>query len=159
MKKIAIVGLALILMLPLIAAGCAPGVESVSNNHSTARMLEITLDEFSDQANRVEYFPMAYPAILTVRLGSNPTTGYSWAVTDISDPGVVVKVSNSYEEPTATNIAGAGGTEVWVFNTTGKGWSIIKMSYSQPWEGGQKDLFTLSIDVNVKLFLIYSTEQ
>jgi inhibitor of cysteine peptidase len=154
MKKIFIFGLVLvsILMLPLLFIGCASEKEASNSSTPTPtnQTVAITLDEFSANNSMLKYVETTYPGTVTVKLGSNPTTGYSWAVTEIVHPEVIEQMSNNYVGPTATNIVGAGGTEVWVFNTKDTGLAIIRMSYSRPWEGGEKNLYTVSINVNVK---------
>jgi predicted secreted protein len=57
--------------------------------------------------------------------------------------------SNNYEGPD-TNLLGASGTEVWVFGASDTGSATIKMNYGRPWEGGDKDLYTVTINVNIK---------
>jgi inhibitor of cysteine peptidase len=156
MKRILIFSLVFILTIPLFISGCGSAKEVTPPGVPNVKTLEITLDDFSTKKKQVEFFEMAYPGTVTVRLGSNPTTGYSWAVTDISSPEVVECVSNNYEEPT-TDLVGAGGTEVWVFSVNDIGLSIISMSYSQPWEGGEKDLYTLTVTVNARLLVFYSS--
>lgn len=150
MKRIFIFGLASVLLLPWLITGCAS--EKVASPTATpnTQAVEITLDEFVAQNNILKYVETTYPGTVTVRLGSNPTTGYAWEVTEIVHPEVIERMSNNYEGPTATNLVGAGGTEVWVFNARDTGLAIIRMSYSRPWEGGEKDLYTVSINVNVK---------
>ena len=150
MKKIFLFGLVSMLLLPLLVAGCASGKEASPTPTPETGTIEITLDEFSAQANMNKFVETTYPGTVTVRLGANHTTGYSWAVTEIVHPEVIDSASNIYEEPTATNLVGAGGTEVWVFNTTDTGLAIIRMSYSQPWAGGDKDIYTLTINVNIR---------
>ena len=150
MKKIAIFGLALTLLLLLLATGCASGKEASPTPTPATGMVEITLDEFAAQADMNKFVETTYPGTVTVRLGANHTTGYVWEITEIVHPEVIGEGSNNYEEPTATNIVGAGGTEVWVFNTTDTGLAIIRMSYSQPWAGGEKDLYTLTVNVNIR---------
>ena len=150
MKKIGIFSLALVLLLPLLAAGCASGKEASPSPTPVTGTLEISLDEISAQATMTKFFETTYPGTVTVRLGANHTTGYAWEVTEIVHPEVIGEGSNVYEGPTATNIVGAGGTEIWVFNTADTGLAIIRMSYSQPWSGGDKDLYTLTVNVNIR---------
>jgi predicted secreted protein len=149
MKKILVFGLAIVLLLPLLAVGCSSAKEAGTNGMPNAKTLEITLDDFSGENDKLEYVEIAFPGTLTVRLGGNRTTGYVWEVTEIVHPEVIHEASNDYEEP-VTTLVGAGGTEVWVFNTTDTGLAIIRMSYSQPWAGGDKDLYTVTVNVNIR---------
>ena len=83
---------------------------------------------------------------ITVTLDSNATTGYNWELTGISDAGVLQKNDNKYEAPTS-GLVGAGGKEVWTFQTLAAGTTTLSMEYSQPWAGGQKAAknFTLTV--------------
>jgi inhibitor of cysteine peptidase len=151
MKKLFIFGLLSILLLPLLMAGCASSKEVASTTAaSKAQTVEITLDEFSSQKSMLKYVELVQPGTLTVRLGSNPTTGYSWEDAEIVHPSVIKQISRNYEKPTDTGLVGVGGTEVWVFNTTDTGLAMIKMSYGQSWAGGEKDAYTVTINVNVR---------
>jgi len=149
MKKIFISGLALVILLPLLVAGCASGKEASPTPTPSTGTVEITLDEFSALANMNKFVETTYPGTVTVRLGANHTTGYAWEVTEIVHPEVIIEASNDYEEP-AAGLVGAGGTEVRVFNTTDTGLAIIRLSYSQPWAGGDKDLYTVTVNVNIR---------
>jgi inhibitor of cysteine peptidase len=150
MKRIIIFSLVAILLLPLLITGCASTKEASPTATPETQTVKITLDEFAAQKSMLKYVETTYPGTVTVRLGSNPTTGYSWVVTEIVHPEVIEQMSNNYEGPKATNLAGAGGTEVWVFNATDTGLAMIRMSYGQQWEGGEKDLYTVTINVNIR---------
>jgi inhibitor of cysteine peptidase len=86
---------------------------------------------------------------LTVTLGSNATTGYSWQLTDISDSSVLEKTNNNYVTPTST-LMGAGGKEVWTFTALKAGRTMLTMEYDQPWTGGQKNAQSFNLTVVVK---------
>lgn len=152
MKRVVIFGLVSIMLLPWLIIGCASEKEASPTSTPTpnTQAVAITLDELVAQNNMLKYVETTYPGTVTVRLGSNPTTGYGWEVTEIDHPEVIERMSNNYEGPTATNLVGAGGTDVWVFNARDTGLAIIRMSYSQPWSGGVKDLYTVTINVNVR---------
>jgi len=149
MKKLFIFGLVPILLLPLLL-GCGSEKEASPTPTPSTGTVEITLDEFAAQNDILKYVESTYPGTVTVRLGSNPSTGYSWIITEIVHPEVIEEVSTDYEGPTATNIVGAGGTDVWIFNTKDTGLAIVRMSYGQQWAGGEKDLYTISVNVNVR---------
>ncbi len=142
MKKLVILGLVSMLLAPLLMAGCSGG----------SKTIEISLDEFAKQNNIVKNIDLALSGILTVKLGSNPTTGYSWSenATMLTAQKIIVQQSYEYVEPTSTGIVGAGGTSVWTFKAVTAGVGNIQLSYSRPWEGGEKDTYTLTIKVTVK---------
>jgi inhibitor of cysteine peptidase len=142
MKKLIILCLVSILLVPLLMVGCSGGPKTI----------EISLDEFVAQNNIVKNIDLSLSDILTVKLGSNPTTGYSWNenATMLTAQKIITQQSYDYVEPTSTGIVGAGGTSVWTFKAVAAGVGIIQLSYSRPWEGGEKDTYTLTINVTVK---------
>ncbi|MBI2906450.1 MAG: protease inhibitor I42 family protein [Chloroflexi bacterium] len=87
---------------------------------------------------------MATGGSLQIALNSNPTTGFKWELTGISDPTVLEKVSDVYEasqskpKEGAPPRVGAGGREFWSFKALKRGAAIISMEYSRPWQGGEK---------------------
>jgi inhibitor of cysteine peptidase len=64
-------------------------------------------------------------------LASNPSTGYSWALVDELDPGVVAVISQAYkgEEDPAP---GSGGVDVWTFEALAPGETQIVLGYYPP---------------------------
>ena len=159
MKNLALFGLVSILLLLLLMLGCKTEEPSTSptaskvpalNGGQEAKMLELTIGDFSEQNNIVKDIELIRPGSLIVRLGSNPTTGYQWGDAQISAPAVVVQASRNFVEPEDTGVVGSGGTDVWTFDSKAVGTATIKMSYGRPWEGGEKDTFTLTINVTVK---------
>jgi predicted secreted protein len=158
-KKTLILGLVSLLLLPLLMLGCKT-VEPIThpiestvpaiNGGQESKTIELTIDDFMTENNIVKNIELIRPGSLIVRLGSNPTTGYEWGEAEINAPAVVAQASREFVGPEDTGMVGAGGTEVWVFNAQTTGTTTIKMSYSRPWEGGEKDTFTLTINVTVK---------
>jgi len=71
----------------------------------------------------------------TIRMESNPTTGYSLQLSEDLD-NIIVLVTNAYISPDS-KLMGAGGHEVWTFKAIGHGQTNIIMKYVRPWE---KDL-------------------
>jgi predicted secreted protein len=140
MKKLVIFGIVSILLLPLLMVGCK----------TEAKTIELSLDDFTAENNIVKNVTLTPTSSLTVKLDSNLTSGYEWGEAEISVPAVVAQVSRTFVGPEDTTVVGAGGTDVWVFDSLTAGTATIKMSYGRPWEGGEKDTFTLTINVTVK---------
>jgi inhibitor of cysteine peptidase len=158
MKKIITFGLVSILLLPLLIIGCSkaapttpatPTTVPAINGGQEAKTIELSLDDFTAQNNIVKDIELIRPGSLIVSLGSNGSTGYAWGEAEIGNTALVTQASRDFVEP-QTNLVGAPGKDVWTFDSLAAGTTTIKMSYSQPWEGGDKDTFTLTINVTVK---------
>jgi inhibitor of cysteine peptidase len=145
MKKLVVLGLVALMLLPLLAVGCSGGTTS---NTPKAQTVTVKLDEFSSNANITKNVEMAKGDTLTVKLESNASTGYSWGDAEISNAAVLVQASRNFEEPTATGIVGAPGNDVIVFTATNTGSANIKIAYGRPWES--EALYNLTINVTIK---------
>jgi inhibitor of cysteine peptidase len=141
MKKLVFLGLVAVMLLPLLAIGCVMST-------SASLTAEFTLDDFVAQNNIVANFNLHPQDTLTVKLGSNPTTGYEWEEALISNNSVIEQTSRNYLTPTATAIVGAPGTDVWVFTAKSSGSTTISFSYSRPWESVPAT-YTLTINITV----------
>jgi inhibitor of cysteine peptidase len=79
-------------------------------------------------------------AVIVLVLPSNPTTGYSWTVTSLPDPGHVSldsPIEGVYvATPVASGVVGSGGTQSWDLHATKAGTTSIALAYVRPWESG-----------------------
>ncbi|MBU0714172.1 MAG: protease inhibitor I42 family protein [Verrucomicrobia bacterium] len=73
--------------------------------------------------------------IFTIRMESNPTTGYSWQLSKTLDDQIIL-VTNAFIPPDS-KLMGTGGHEVWTFEAIGEGQVEISMKYVRPWEKDQ----------------------
>jgi len=85
--------------------------------------------------------------VLEVRLPSNPSTGYSWYLTNSSNN--IMKqvgdwdfISDNPNQPT-----GAAGTQVIRFVGTSAGTAELQLSYSRPWEKNKEPLEVYKITI------------
>jgi predicted secreted protein len=121
------------------------------NGGQEAVTIEFSCDEFAADNHITRDVEIIRPGSLIVSLCSNATTGFQWEETaGISDTSVIVQQSHSFVEPQAGDSVGAPGKDVWVFDSAGAGTATVSMSYSRPWEGGEKDAWTLTLNVTVK---------
>ncbi|MEI7827742.1 MAG: protease inhibitor I42 family protein [Euryarchaeota archaeon] len=86
---------------------------------------------------------------LIVTLDSNPSTGFAWSISGITDEDVIDDVSNEFVGAD-TGMVGAGGQEVWTFDAGDKGTSTVEMQYSRSWETGVEPAGTFNVTVVVK---------
>ena len=158
MKKLLVFCLISILLLPIIALSCksaeppTPPEVPVLKGGQEAKTIEISIDDFTAQNHINRDAELIRPGSLIVSLGSNPTTGFKWGEAEISAPNVIIQQSHNFVEPQSggNKVVGAPGKDVWVFDSREAGTATIKMSYSRPWEGGEKNVWTLTINVTVK---------
>jgi predicted secreted protein len=149
MKKVFIFSLVSILLLPLLVIGCKKIEPSPPDTKTPSKTVELTLDDFTAQNSIVKDLEIGISGSLTVKLGSNPSTGYNWGE-PVTGPDICQLISHTYVAPEDTTLVGAAGTDVWVFKKMYHGTPTIKFSYGRAWEGGEKDTFTLTINATVK---------
>jgi len=80
--------------------------------------------------------------IFTLRLRSNPTTGYIWQLAEPLNDKLIRFIGNEYWG-NKTGLVGAGGSEIWTFRAIEAGKTEIVMKCVRPWEKGKdsgKDL-------------------
>jgi len=94
----------------------------------------------SDAANKIR---TTVGSSFVVELSSNPTTGYSWQVSEgyqLADnsPGLDVSgceyVRNAATSNAQPRMVGVGGVERWVFVAKAEGEQLVPLQYARPWE-------------------------
>jgi len=156
-KKLLALVIGLIILSILAVGGLACGKsDSKSTEVPKQVSVEVSYDEFqkaseSNNGRVSKTIEVASGDFIVVTLWSNATTGFSWSESaTISDPGVLRQTNHDYVAPEAQGLVGAAGKEVWTFKALKVGTSQVSMGYSQPWEGGQKDVYGFSLTVTVK---------
>ena len=131
-----------VVILALSLFGCGPAGKEVP--------LQVTYDDFVQQKNLTRNVSATTRDIVTVTLPSNPSTGFRWGLAGISNQAILKQDGDSeYVLPESTAV-GATGQEIWTFKTLSRGISTIVLVYSQPWEGGTKKEWIISIEVKVR---------
>ena len=120
-----------VLLLGLVAASCG-------NDDAQPVVLDI-----SDSGSAVTF---EVGDTFEVQLDSNPTTGYGWIVAEQPD-GVTVR-SSDYEAPD-TSLVGAGGIEVFVFETTAEGSGTLRLDYVRSFDDPVVPADTVEYDLTI----------
>lgn len=158
MKKVLLFSLISLLLVPMYTLGCdvqVPTEPTIPDEPLPPEnvSIEISCDDFASVSHVGKVVDIIKPGLLTVTLCSNPTTGFQWdpdAV--ISAPSIIAQDSYEFVQPlvdASEMIAGAPGKDVWVFKSLNEGTATISFSYNRPWEGGEKDVWTLVLEVTV----------
>ncbi|MEW6716727.1 MAG: protease inhibitor I42 family protein [Chloroflexota bacterium] len=85
---------------------------------------------------------------LAITLRSNPTTGYTWEVSEIHEE--VLRQVGETEYKADSDLIGSPGVEILRFEALNSGSSTLTLVYHRPWEEGVEPLDTFSIQVTVR---------
>jgi inhibitor of cysteine peptidase len=124
-----------------------PTVDNTTEQTDTGVLTEVFVDE-SQHGQTIE---VSAGWLVTITLESNATTGFKWELSEPVDEGMLALIKSEYIPNSETSqdepVAGAGGTEVWTFETLAPGDTTISMAYSRPWEGGEKGAKTFTLTI------------
>lgn len=84
----------------------------------------------------------------TIKLNSNPTTGYQWQLIKPLDAKSLKLVSSNFIPPKTTRV-GAGGVEVWTFKALRNGKTSLTFGYLRSWEKGIAPMNIASFEVEI----------
>lgn len=137
-------------VVPALASCATAEHDQEGAQGNTEVQVQLSCDELTEQKHVSKEVELQVGGTLTVTLCSNPSTGFGWQKPEIGDPGMVRQSAHEFipsqgEKPPP----GAPGKETWVFEAVEQGQTTVSFSYSRPWEGGEKDVWTLTVDVTV----------
>jgi inhibitor of cysteine peptidase len=107
---------------------------------------EVQLEQEDDGSN----VQLAVDGTLIIALPSNPSTGFSWAVTPPEPVGLELEGEPEYVPPGSTTPAvGAAGTQVFTFTATAAGETTLTLTYARNFEPGAagEETFTVTVEV------------
>lgn len=126
--------LTVLFVIVLLTGGCSAN-EVRLNDTQNGTQKELTRDQ-----------------VLFIALESNPTTGYSWQVSEI-DQAIFRQVGDAgYKSSASGNppMVGAGGTETFRFEPVSAGNTTLKLVYRRPWEKDVPPIKTYTVQVTVR---------
>jgi predicted secreted protein len=118
-------------------------------------LVTISAEDFNKETQILRQVEVKTGDVFTVALDSNATTGFSWTEqANIADGNILKQTAHEYVAPRANDdkkpVTGMSGIEEWWFTAGRTGITTATMSYSRPWEGGEKDARTFVLTVIVK---------
>jgi predicted secreted protein len=151
---------AMLLGLVLFAGACSNtgGTSTTPDNKvppaPNKYLVSISAEDFSKEAHISRQVEVKAGDVFTIVLDSNATTGFNWSEqAEIVDGNILKQTEHAYVAPRANDgtkpVAGMSGIEEWWFTAGQTGTTTATMSYSRPWEGGEKDtrIFVLTVIV------------
>ena len=140
--KTKILLIATILVITLLLSSCWVTSRAIG--------VEISCEDFTENPRSIiNEFELEIGDKITVKLCSNPTTGFQWKYEIIGD-NVLKEEDHDFEEREGEGVAGAAGKEVWTFEAVKQGTTEVRMEYSRPWEGGEQAEWTYTFTVTVE---------
>ena len=113
-------------------------------------LLEVTCDEFAVDPHITREVEITFPGSFVVSLCANPSTGFTWEEVKIENESVIHQTDRNHVSSEVVGVVGASEKEVWSFNSATSGTAVLMFEYSRPWEGGEKDEWTVELVVIVK---------
>lgn len=125
---ILILSVALVCLLAVFMAGCTqpPGGDGGTTPTPTA---PVAPSQSFDQESDGKQVTASLGSAFSLQLAENPTTGYSW---NLSHSAGLRLLKDEFLPP-STQLVGAGGTHLWVFEAVERGNQSVHGEYRRPW--------------------------
>jgi inhibitor of cysteine peptidase len=124
----------------------AEALQTATTSQSTKTSSSSVLVTDQDNGRDVD---LTTGASLIVKLTSNPSTGYSWALSGDASPLRLVK-STYVKNPPSSKIVGTMGMQVFRLSASAAGMARLKLVYRRSWEYNVPPVKTFSLRVNVR---------
>jgi inhibitor of cysteine peptidase len=109
-------------------------------------LIEAISPTYANESNNNTTISVTTGRFLVITLEGNPTTGYTWEVTEPLDDQVLRQVGEIAFVP-ESDLIGAGGVQIATFEAVGAGEATIKLVYHRPWETEVEPLDTFTVNV------------
>jgi len=109
-------------------------------------LIEAISPTYANESNNNTTINVTTGRFLVITLEGNPTTGYTWEVTEPLDELVLEQIGGIVDVP-ESDLMGAPSKQIATFEVVGAGNATIKMVYHRPWETDVEpvDTFTLNV--------------
>ncbi len=87
--------------------------------------------------------------VLTLRLESNPSTGYSWQIAENDGKVMELMGEPTYETPERKLIVGGIEYRIYRFKALTRGTNVLELQYRRIWEKEKEPLKTFRITVKI----------
>lgn len=143
MKKGTSVAISILLIVAIFVAWYIYGDDIIDTINPEYKDYGVSLKITDDGG----HFLIGLDDIVNVTLGENPSTGYSWNVTEY-DTDVLELINESYYIPNYdSEMVGQPGNHVWLFKAMMIGVTTLKIEYARAWEDAPIDTFEVTFKV------------
>ena len=125
-------------------ANAAPAADANADANAASKTYEMTRDDNG------KTLKVKVGDVIRVKLKSNRTTGYSWALTGKTDAKVLKSGEVEYKvDEHPAGMVGVGGNDFCTFTALAPGKTDISLGYARPWEKDKEpaQAFKLTVEV------------
>ena len=113
----------------IFVVACSKSKNETPSNPSSEKFVDVGEE---DNGNTIHVLP---GEIIRIKLRSNPSTGFSWALGPLEEGMLETSGESEFEaDPHREGEAGYGGCEIWKFKTEQSGETEISLFYARSWE-------------------------
>lgn len=142
MKSIILLTAAAVFAVAIFVVACSKSKNEAPSNPSTEKFVDV--DE-ENTGNTIHVLP---GETIRIKLRSNPSTGFSWALGPLEEGMLETSGESEFEaDPHREGEAGYGGCEIWKFKAEQSGETEISLVYARPWEDEKPAAKTFKLHV------------
>ena len=142
MKNMILLTAVAVFAVAIFVVACSKSKKETPSNPSSEKFVDV--DE-ENNGNTIHVLP---GEIIRIKLRSNPSTGFSWALGPIEEGMLETGGESEFEaDPHREGEAGYGGCEIWKFEAGQSGETDISLIYARPWEDERPATRTFKLHV------------
>jgi len=129
MKSVILLTAVAVFAVAIFVVACSKSKNETPSNPSSEKFVDVDDD---DNGNTIHVLP---GETIRIRLRSNPSTGFSWALGPVEEGMLETSGESEFEaNPHREGEAGYGGCEIWKFKAEQAGETEISLYYARSWE-------------------------
>ena len=118
-----------VFVVAFFVVACSKSKNETPSNPSSEKFVDVSEE---GNGNTIHVLP---GEMIRVKLRSNPSTGFSWALGPLEEGMLETSGESEFEaDPHREGEAGYGGCEIWKFKAEQSGETEISLTYERPWE-------------------------